>query len=167
MTPNFTLKRLLTNGLLPAVWLTLLLFRGQAVHAQLHESHDSKTGKTDGFPAYKNVLTTALSDSGLVNKEIKFLQMTLAPGVSDTVAHRHPCEVFLYVQEGALEYREGNKKSVIYKKGEILHEIPNSLHTLHKNPSKTEPTKLLLVFIYTKGKPTYVREYYEKPKAGR
>jgi quercetin dioxygenase-like cupin family protein len=142
--------------------LAALLLGLQTANAQLHQAHDNPGGKPVDFPDYKNVLTAALADSGLVNKEIKFVQLTLGPGVADTIAHRHPCEVFLYVQEGTLEYREGNKTPVVYQQGEVLHEIPYSLHTLHKNPSPTAPTKLLLVAIYTKGKPTYVRECPEK-----
>jgi quercetin dioxygenase-like cupin family protein len=103
----------------------------------------------------------------LVNKEIQFVRFTLKPGQTDTTSHRHPCEVFIYVQEGTFEYREGNKKSILLKKGEMLHEKPNTLHTLTKNPSKTEQTKLLLTFLYTKGKPTYVREYPEVKKEGK
>jgi hypothetical protein len=147
--------------------LAVLLSGLQTSHAQLHQSHDNPGGKPEDFPAYKNVLTAALADSGLVNKEIKFVQLTLGPGVADTVSHRHPCEIFLYVQEGSLEYREGNKNSVVYQQGQVLHEIPYSLHTLHKNPSKTAPTKLLLVAIYTKGKPTYLREYPDKPQPAK
>jgi len=92
-----------------------------------------------------------------------FIQ-TLQPGYSDTVSHRHACEVLIYVQEGELEHREGNKPSVIYKKGQVLREVPYSLHTLHKNPSKSEITKLLLTFLCTKGKPQYLREYPEVKK---
>jgi quercetin dioxygenase-like cupin family protein len=147
--------------------LAALLLGLHTAHAQLHQLHDNPGGKPEDFPSYKNVLTTALADSGLVNKEIKFVQLTLGPGVVDTVAHRHPCEVFLYVQEGTLEYREGNKNPVVYQQGQVLHEIPYSLHTLHKNPSKTAPTKLLLVAVYTKGKPTYVREYPDKPQPAK
>ncbi len=151
----------------PVLGLAALLLGFQTAHAQLHQAHENPGGKPEDFPAYKNVLTAALADTGLVNKEIKFVQLTLAPGVADTVAHRHPCEIFLYVQEGTLEYREGNKKSVVYQQGEVLHEIPYSLHTLHKNPSLTVPTRLLLVAIYTKGKPTYVREYPDKPQPAK
>jgi quercetin dioxygenase-like cupin family protein len=133
--------------------LVIILLSALACQAQMHHSHNDGKGVADGFPAYKNVLTKVLTDSGLVNKEIKFLQMTLAPGASDTIAHRHQCEVFIYVQEGSLVYREGSKKPVTYRQGEILHEIPYSLHTLHANASTSEPVKLLLVFLYTTGKP--------------
>ena len=138
-----------------------LVFLSQVVFAQIHSSHESAKGVNEDFPSRRSVLTKSLTDSGLINKEMHFLQITLPPGATDTVSHRHPCEIFLYIQEGELEYREGKNESVIFRKGEILHEVPNNLHTLHRNPSKNEPTKLLIVFLYTKGKELYIREYPE------
>jgi quercetin dioxygenase-like cupin family protein len=136
--------------------------QGNSGHATMHTQQAK--GQKSATASYEPIFTQALSDSGLINKEVKMALHTLQPGYSDTVSHRHGCEVLIYVQEGALEYREGNKPSVIYKKGQVLREVPYSLHTLHKNPSNTESTKLLLIFLYTQGKPTYLREYPEAKK---
>jgi len=114
------------------------------------------------FPDYKEIFKQSLTDSGLVNKELKMTHMRLAPGQTDTVSHRHACELFIYVIEGELEYRRDKNPSVKFKKGEVLYEPPYSLHTLHKNPSKTKESKLLLVQVATKGKQTYLPEYSEK-----
>lgn len=153
------LFRLFRPGFLPFAGLAVLLLQVHDAKAQHHHAPATKVSKADDEAAWKPILTDSLTDAGLVNKEIQFVRFTLKPGHTDTTSHRHPCEVFIYVQEGTFEYREGNKKSILLKKGEMLHERPNSLHTLAKNPSKTERTILLLMFLNTKGKPTYVQEY--------
>jgi quercetin dioxygenase-like cupin family protein len=73
-------------------------------------------------------------------------------------------EVFIYVLEGSFEYRLGKNESKIYTKGEVIHEAPYSLHTLSKNPSTTEHTKLLLMFLFTDGPgaPLLIKEYPDK-----
>jgi quercetin dioxygenase-like cupin family protein len=112
------------------------------------------------------LLDKALTDSGLVNKKIRISESTFAPGYIDTISHRHAAEVFIYVVEGTLEHRMGKNESVIYKKGQILHEPPYTLHSLTKNPSTTEPVKVLITFLYTDGPnaPKTIREYPVKKK---
>jgi quercetin dioxygenase-like cupin family protein len=124
------LLRLFRTSFLPFLGLAVLLLQAPDAKAQHHNAPATKGNKSDDNAAWKHILTDSLTDSGLVNKEIQFNRLTLEPGKTDTTAHRHPCEIFVYVQEGTLEYREGNKKSVIFNKGEILHEKLNSLHTL-------------------------------------
>jgi quercetin dioxygenase-like cupin family protein len=130
-----------------------------AVQAQSHKEHIKEMSKQNPEMKFENIVKLALGDSGLVNKNIEFNELTLDPGFSDTISHRHPCETFVYVIEGDIEYREGKKPVEVFKTGSVLYERPNSLHTLLKNPNKSKPTRVLLVYLYTKGKPTYVREY--------
>jgi quercetin dioxygenase-like cupin family protein len=112
------------------------------------------------------IIDKALTDSGLINKKIRFTEDTFPPGYADTISHRHAAEVFIYVVEGTMEHRMGKNESVIYKQGQIVHEPPYSLHTLLKNPSTTEPLKVLLTFLYTDGPgaPKTIREYPVKKK---
>jgi quercetin dioxygenase-like cupin family protein len=102
-----------------------------------------------------------LTDSGMVNKKIRISESTYPPGFADTVSHRHAAEIFIYIIEGTLEHRMRNDTAVLYKKGQLVHEPPYSLHTLTRNPSATEPVKLLFTFIYTDGPgtPKTIREY--------
>jgi quercetin dioxygenase-like cupin family protein len=167
MKVNSVLFRLFRPDFLACAGLAVLLLQAPDVKAQHHNAPVAKGSKEDDNAPWKHLLTDSLTDEGLINKEIQFIRLTLEPGKTDTTSHRHPCEVFVYVQEGTLEYREGNKKSVLFKKGEILHEKLSSLHTLTKNPSKTERTRLLVILIYTKGKPTYVQEYPGVKKEGK
>ena len=161
------LFRLFRTDFLACAGLAVLLLPAPDAKAQHNHAPATKGSKSDDNAAWKHILTDSLTDVGLVNKEIQFIRLTLEPGKTDTTAHRHPCEIFVYVLEGTLEYREGSKKSVVFNKGDILHEKLNSVHTLTRNPSKTEQTKLLLVFINTKGMPTYVKEYPEVKKEGK
>lgn len=103
------------------------------------------------------VLTQALSDSGLVNKDMRIIQYGVPPGHVDTMAHRHPGELFVYVQEGAIEYRLADQEPVLYTAGQVLYEPPYSLHTLFRNPSPTTATKLVLIYVATRGKPLTLR----------
>ncbi|HEY0056217.1 MAG TPA: cupin domain-containing protein [Pedobacter sp.] len=131
---------------------------GQSKNA--HEMHASDT-KT----SWKLIMSKALTDSGLVNKKIQASEYILAPGHADTVTHRHAAEVFIYVVEGSIEHRRaGNAPTTILQKGEILHEMPYSLHSLTRNPSATEAAKLFIMFIYTDGPgaPRFLREYPKK-----
>ncbi|HEY0056727.1 MAG TPA: cupin domain-containing protein [Pedobacter sp.] len=155
---NFTTKTLLLALVLATISSTTAFAQSQ--HA--HGSKKSASAKTK----WVNVFAENLTDSGLVNKKMTLNEYTLAPGFVDTTSHRHGAEVFIYVLEGEFEYRLGKNESKIYKKGEVVHEPPYSLHTLAKNPSTTEPAKLLLMFLFTDGPgaPIYVREYRDKKK---
>src|SRR5690606_10087915 len=107
------------------------------------------------------VMEKALTDSGLVNKKIRIIEYTFPPGHTDTISHRHGAAVFIYVSEGTLEHRLGENETLTFKKGDMAHEMPYSLHTLTKNASTTEPLKLLITFLFTDGPgaPLYIREY--------
>ena len=108
---------------------------------------------------FNPVMEQALSDSGLVNKEMRIYQYGVPPGRVDTMAHRHPGELFVYVQEGAIEYRMGDHPPVLFEAGSVLYEPPYSLHTLFRNPSDEQQAKLLLIYVATRGKPLTIREH--------
>ena len=129
--------------------------------AQKDSSH-SKMHKSSAKNSFVEIFSKALTDSGLVNKKVRISELTMLPGHSDTISHRHGAEILIYVLEGSFEYRLGNNEPVLYTKGQVLHEAPYSLHTLTRNPSRTETAKLLLTFIHTDGAPLYIREYPEK-----
>jgi quercetin dioxygenase-like cupin family protein len=156
------MKKIIRTISLAAFMLTT--FFTVNAYAQAGHSHGDK--KSSVKTTWVNVFGKALTDSGLVNKKMTFHEFTLAPGYTDTTSHRHGAEVFIYVVEGEFEYRLGKNESKIFKKGEVVHEPPYSLHTLTKNPSTTNPAKVLLMFLFTEGPgaPIYVREYPEKKK---
>jgi quercetin dioxygenase-like cupin family protein len=68
---------------------------------------------------------------------------TRAPG------HIHPKSAFIYatVLEGSIRTSVNDGPVVIYKAGQNFSEFPGDRHTLDENASKTEPAKLLAVFV--------------------
>ena len=113
----------------------------------------------DAAWTWRPLIRQALSDSGLVDKEVQIIQYGVPAGRVDTVAHRHPGELFVYVQTGAIEYQKDDEPPELYESGSVLYEPPYSLHTLFRNPSETEEARLVLIYIATKGKPLTIREH--------
>ena len=63
--------------------------------------------------------------------------------------HTHPRSAFIYatVLEGAIRTSVNDGPAVTYRAGQNFPEMPGDRHTLDENASKTEPAKLLAVFV--------------------
>lgn len=82
----------------------------------------------------------------------------LAPGVVSP-SHTHAGFVFVYVLEGTVRSQLNQGEAVDYVAGESWVEPPGTVHTLTQNPSMTEATKILAVFVAKDGeKLTHVEE---------
>ena len=81
-------------------------------------------------------------------KSIKGVLVEYGPGVA-SVGHIHPKSAFIYatVLEGAIRTSVNDGPAVIYRAGQNFPEFPCDRHTLDENASKTEPAKLLAVFV--------------------
>ena len=55
--------------------------------------------------------------------------------------------IYAYVISGAIESKVNNGETRIYRAGESWTEPPNASHPISRNASKTEPAKLLAVFV--------------------
>jgi quercetin dioxygenase-like cupin family protein len=130
---------------------------GQKVRSHCTVSSNSTIDKT-----WVEIINKALTDSGHVNKGFRMIEYTLAPGHNDTISHRHGAEIFIYVVKGSFEYRLRKENPILLTEGQVIHEPPYSLHTLTRNPSTTDSTKLLLNVVYNNGSPFYIREYPEQ-----
>ena len=64
-------------------------------------------------------------------------------------SHTHAKSAFIcaYVISGAIEPKVNNGKARIYRAGESWSEPPGAIHSISRNASKTEPAKLLAVFV--------------------
>ena len=64
-------------------------------------------------------------------------------------AHTHPKPAFIYatVLEGAIRSSVNNGPVVTYRAGQSFSEMPGDRHSVSENASKTEPAKLLAVFV--------------------
>ena len=81
-------------------------------------------------------------------KSIKGVLVEYGPGGTSS-AHTHAKSAFIYatVLEGAIKSSVNNGPIVTYRKGESFSEMPGDRHSVSENASKTEPAKLLAVFV--------------------
>ena len=108
-------------------------------------------GVGSAMAADKNAKVTLVYEHALPNvpgKSIKGVLVEYAPGGSSP-AHTHPKSAFIYatVLEGAIRTSVNDGPAVIYRAGQNFPEMPGDRHTLDENASKTEPAKLLAVFV--------------------
>ena len=108
-------------------------------------------GVRSGIAADKGPKATVVFDHALPNvpgKSIKGVLVEYGPGVA-SVGHIHPKSAFIYatVLEGAIRTSVNDGPVVIYRAGQNFPEMPGDRHTLDENASKTEPAKLLAVFV--------------------
>ena len=108
-------------------------------------------GVSSGIAADEGPKVTLVFDHALPNvpgKSMKGVLVEYGPGVVST-AHTHPRSAFIYatVLEGAIRTSVNDGPAVIYRAGQNFPEMPGDRHTLDENASKTEPAKLLAVFV--------------------
>ena len=101
--------------------------------------------------ADKNSKVTLVYEHALPNvpgKSIKGVLVEYGPGGTSS-AHTHPKSAFIYatVLEGAIRSSVNNGPTVTYRAGQSFSEMPGDRHSVSENASKTEPAKLLAVFV--------------------
>ncbi len=86
---------------------------------------------------------TNIPGKSLVAVEVEYL-----PG-GTTPAHVHAKSAFVYayVVSGAIESQVNDGPVQVFRAGQSWHETPGSRHPVSRNASKTEPAKLLAIFI--------------------
>jgi len=100
----------------------------------------------DKGPKAKLVYDHALPN--VPGKSIKGMLVEYGPGEASP-GHLHPKSAFIYatVLEGAIRTSVNDGPVVTYRAGQNFSEFPGDRHTLDENASKTEPAKLLAVFV--------------------
>jgi quercetin dioxygenase-like cupin family protein len=101
-------------------------------------AHDSETVTKKFEAAIPNI-----PDKSLIAVEVDY-----APGAA-SVPHTHAKSAFIYayVISGAIESKVNDGEARIYRAGEGWSEPPGATHSISRNASKTEPAKLLAVFV--------------------
>jgi quercetin dioxygenase-like cupin family protein len=101
-------------------------------------AHDSETVTKKIEAAIPN-----FPDKSLIAVEVDY-----APGAA-SVPHTHAKSAFIYayVISGAIESKVNDGEARIYRAGEGWSEPPGATHSISRNASKTEPAKLLAVFV--------------------
>ncbi len=97
---------------------------------------------------------TPLLEQALPNAEGKTFTSAIVdfPPSARAVPHRHgEAFVYAYVLEGTFRSRLGGEPVRTYHQGENWVEPPGAHHVLTENTSRTEPAKLLVVFISSTG----------------
>jgi quercetin dioxygenase-like cupin family protein len=86
--------------------------------------------------------------TNLPGKSLIAVVVDYAPGgASPSHVHAKSAFIFAYVLSGEIESQVNDGPSRVYRAGESFHETPRSRHPVSRNASKTEPAKLLAVFV--------------------
>ncbi|MDA9435642.1 cupin domain-containing protein [Bradyrhizobium sp. CCBAU 51627] len=81
-------------------------------------------------------------------KSLIAVEVDYAPGAaSPSHTHAKSAFIYAYVISGAIESKVNDSGTRIYRAGESWSESPGALHSISRNASKTEPAKLLAVFV--------------------
>ena len=100
-----------------------------------------------GLPDLRKIVDADLSTAIGKEGRISAYTMTLVPGFFNEKEHRHLADIFGYVLEGKIEMMMEDSVSITYGSGEIFRERHNELHRIYRNPSQTDTTKVLMIFI--------------------
>jgi quercetin dioxygenase-like cupin family protein len=108
-------------------------------------------GPGAAIAADENSKVTLVYEHALPNvpgKSVKGVLVEYGPGGTSS-AHTHPKSAFIYatVLEGAIRSSVNNGPIVTYRTGQSFSEMPGDRHSVSENASKTEPAKLLAVFV--------------------
>lgn len=84
----------------------------------------------------------------LPGKSLVAVEVEYPPGAS-SVPHTHARSAFIYayVVSGAIESKVNDGETRIYRAGQSWSEPPGARHPISRNASRTEPAKLLAVFV--------------------
>ena len=111
---------------------------------------DATVGAGAAIAADENKVTVVYEHAlpNVPGKSIKGVLVEYVPGGSSS-AHTHPKSAFIYatVLEGAIRSSVNDGPVVTYRTGQSFSEMPGDRHSVSENASKTEPAKLLAVFV--------------------
>lgn len=89
-------------------------------------------------------------------RTIEAVVVELAPGAAAPL-HRHDVAVLAYVLEGEIQNRFSSGAPQLHRAGESWWEAPGTVHHVARNPSTTNPTRFLVMYIAEAGKANSVR----------
>ena len=107
-------------------------------------AHDARSSKD----AAKVTVVYEKELPNVPGKSMKGVLVEYGPGGFDE-AHTHPSSAFIYatVLEGAILSQVNDGPVKTYRAGESFSEYPGDRHGVSANASKTEPARLLAVFV--------------------
>jgi quercetin dioxygenase-like cupin family protein len=110
--------------------------------AAAHETGHGSSAQERVVPNFSHVIPN------IPGKSLTAVEVIYPPGGS-SMAHRHAASAFIYgyVVSGAIRSQVEGEPMRVYKAGESFFELPGAHHLAGGNASKTEPAKLLAVFV--------------------
>lgn len=131
--------------------LLLAFLSLDAAFAQDHSAHLASVASSAAAKQTSGVKVTLVYQQPIPNipgKSIKGVLVEYEPG-GVNAAHTHAKSAIIYatVLEGAVLNQLNGGSLRTYKKGENFTEMPGDRHDVSANASKTEPAKLLAVFV--------------------
>ena len=110
----------------------------------------------------KKLITSSTSSNGdpllylqTAQPEVTALIVTIPPGGS-TGWHKHPVPVYAYVMEGVLNVELKSGRTFVFKKGDPILEVINTLHNGYN--SGRVPAKLVVFYTGAVGVPNVIKE---------
>ncbi len=127
---------------LPRIGMALVLGLSTVSPAQAHG------GDAGGHAEIVARPTFAAPIPNIPGKSLKVVEVTFAPGAVDG-PHRHAASAYIYAQvlEGTIRSQVEGEPEHVFHKGEHWTEQPGAHHVAAGNASKTEPARLLAVFV--------------------
>jgi quercetin dioxygenase-like cupin family protein len=118
--------------------------------ATVIDAHAPASGTTQGEVKLEETITP-LFKSELPNvpgKALLAVEVLFPPGAASP-SHTHPKSAFIYayVLSGEIVSAVDDEQPRVYRVGESWHEAPGAHHPVTRNPSKTMPAKLLVIFV--------------------
>jgi quercetin dioxygenase-like cupin family protein len=81
-------------------------------------------------------------------KSLIAVEVDYAPGAASALhAHAKPAFIYANVISGAIESKVNDGETRLHRTGESWSEPPNASHPISRNASKTQPARLLAVFV--------------------
>jgi quercetin dioxygenase-like cupin family protein len=106
--------------------------------------------------AAKPLLVQPLAD--LPGREVRITLLDRGPG-SSSPPHRHPGHhTFGYVVEGTYEFAIDGEPGRILNAGETFYEPPTAVHSISRNPSANQRTKIIVFMVAEQKNPSTVAE---------
>ena len=130
----------MNKSLLAACLVTTTLSGLSPTRAGAHEGTEKVT------PAFRQPIPN------LPGKSLVAVVVDYPPGAASP-AHMHAKSAFIYayVVSGSIESQVNDGPKQVLRSGESFYEPPGARHTVSRNASKTQPAKLLAVFVVDTG----------------
>jgi len=99
-------------------------------------------------PAYAVTKKFEAAIPNIPGKSLIAVEVDYAPGqASPPHTHAKSAFIYAYVVSGAIESKVNDSETRVYRAGESWSEAPGAIHSISRNASKTQPAKLLAIFV--------------------